>query len=292
MTDTTYIEPLPANLYFGPDVYNPFLEPPEDAVNYLAIVENAGPGIISSTTSRRQLLSSSNSLEEISPVSFNNNPLETSIAVHGRRLDGSSLTVGRGWSLILGRDDIPCNGTYDSECGRDPKSACMLYGHNDGKGGLVFDSFSGWLLMRLNEFKHGIIILKIETWQHKNHQGKWSPVLSSKLTEGWTEINNGMDDKKSGASAHRRRLAVDPSTVAEELCPEFKFEFAINGRIQSWSKEEFLAKRIFVQPVVETWTLLDDPSFTSGKEVSVELGIRMRGCQRINSFKLTHVYWS
>jgi hypothetical protein len=39
------------------------------------------------------------------------------------------------------------------------------------KGGIVFDSLSGWLLMRLKVAKECLFIIKLETWQHKNHQG-------------------------------------------------------------------------------------------------------------------------
>jgi hypothetical protein len=70
------------------------------------------------------------------------------------------------------------------------------------------------------------------------------------------------------------------------------FDYAINGKIETFTKAEFFQKKKFVQRVVETLTLLDNPQFASGKEVDVELGIRMRGCQRASVFKLTHVYWA
>jgi hypothetical protein len=298
MTDTSYIQLPPANIYFGPDVYNPALEPPEGEINYLAIVENDALPPTKASRQRRLL-----SDHESWLVPFSNQELETRDTKHvlrRRRLENTALTVGRGWALHISKDDIPCNGTYDSECSRQPGSSCLLYGTNDGKGGLVFDSLSGWLLMRLKAVKEGLIIIKLETWQHKNHQGGWAPVESSELTEGWTEENNGITSKSrnlrdmtmpQNTSVSIKRQLAGSSSTAPPLCSEFKFEFAINGRIQSWSKDEFLRKRIFVQPVVETWTLLEDPNFTKD-DVDVELGIRMQGCKRINNFKLTHVYWA
>ncbi len=110
----------------------------------------------------------------------------------------------------------------------------LLNGQNDGKGGIVFDSLSGWLLMRLKAVKEGLIIIKLETLQHKNHQGGWVRVESSELTEGWIEenngIGNGMDETKhtkplsttSGVQAHRRLSdgcrTPPPWNEARDIC--------------------------------------------------------------------------
>jgi hypothetical protein len=287
MTDTSYIQLPPANTYVGPDVYNPALEPPAGEVNYLAIMENDDMPF---NQSRRQLLPSSDAINESSQLDLSNRNFETASADHHRCLQGNSnLTVGRGWALHIYKDDVPCNGTYDAECGRVPRNSCLLYGHNDGKGGLVFDSLSGWLLMRVKRVKYGLIIIKLETWNHANTQGKWSPVESSELTEGWVEENNGTVQRRLVDTVEQSKETL---YVAPNPCPDFRFDFAINGQIQTLGKAKFFRMRKFVQSTVETWPLLDDPNFSFGKEVDVELGIRMRGCKRINSFKLTHVYWA
>ncbi len=239
---------------------------PEGEASYFAIIENDDKAF--SSTSRRQL-SSISTLDESRSVSSSSSQVKPPKAMHGCRLAAISFPIGRGWALNVGKDDIPCTGTYGAESGRQAGNPCLLNGHNDGKGGIVFDSLSGWLLMRLKE-----------TWQHKNHQGGWTSVESSELTDGCTEENNGMDEtthtrpqSTTGVNEHRR-LSV-ASTVARKLCPTFQFQYAINGQIQSMSPDEFLQKRIFVQAVVETWTLLDDPTFSSGQEADMELGCKV-----------------
>ena len=61
------------------------------------------------------------------------------------------------------------------------KRVYLLRGHNDGRGGLVFDSFSGWLILNLLRVRSGIIVLKMECWHKVNRAWK---------TQGWTSINN------------------------------------------------------------------------------------------------------
>ena len=189
---------------------------------------------------------------------------------------------GRGWSLHTKAGDFNCNGTWDSECGRGAGEPCLLSGHNDARGGLLFDSCSGWLLLRLKSLKEGIIIIKFESWHNSG---------ANFITEGWTSENNGAEGSRrlgqpAALDSHRELKAAVP-----EFCEDFVFEYAIDGDVHSLNKQELMSKRVMVQRVVETLTLLDDPDFTS-KEVDVELGIRIRGCQRINTFSLTHVYWA
>jgi hypothetical protein len=313
MTDTTYIRLPPGNIYLGPDVYNPALEPPEGQVNYLAIIENDVHPPTDEKHIRRQLRSSNVTDSSPSlPLSTTTNDVLMPAAVisqstrHRQLLQEHNLTIGRGWALHISKDDVPCNGTYDSECGRTPTTACLLSGQNDGKGGLVFDSLSGWLLLRF-KVQHGIIMIKLETWLHGNHKGGWTSVESSELTEGWTkennkgvlettttlnQWNNNTTKQKNATGFAKKRKGV--SSMAPALCPEFRFQFAINGQIQSWTKEEFLRKRLFLHWTVEAWTLLDDPTFSSGNNDGTEviLGIRMQGCKRLNSMKLTHVFWA
>ena len=78
----------------------------------------------------------------------------------------------------------------------------------------------------------------------------------------------------------------------ESLCPEFQFEFAIDGKIVSWSREEFSEHMLDIQRVVKMWTLLDDADFTAGEARDVELAIRQVGCGDEHHISLNHVYWS
>ena len=56
----------------------------------------------------------------------------------------------------------------------------LLRGHNDGRGGLVFDTFSGWLILNLPRVRNGIIVVKIECWHKANRAWK---------TQVWTSIH-------------------------------------------------------------------------------------------------------
>jgi hypothetical protein len=209
---------------------------------------------------------------------------------------------------------VYCNGTIDAdECGRDPKSPCLFVGHNDERGGLVFDSFSGWLLLTLKGVKEGLLIIVLETWLHPGSSGGFYNREPNELTETWTAENNGATTRRklrnvvsesqqeeekdeeevsSDASSFGRRQLKEAPNLAPDLCPDFSFEYAINGKIVSLNKAEFLEKKKFLHRVVETLVLLDDPTFSSGKALDVDFGIRMQGCKLLNRMKLTHVYWA
>lgn len=271
MKDTTYLPPDTPSLYEGPDVYNPILDPPEGEINYLDIMENDD----NPKASGRQLISlrggsvSPLTEEDERPVDRSyNNQLELGIDQSHRELEG--LPMGRGWSRDGKVGDKDCNGTWDSQCGRGAAEPCLLYGHNDGRGGWIFDSLSGWMVVKFT-IKEGIIIIKFDTWYTAD---------SAVLTKGWTAENNGAT---RGRDLTERRL---------DLCDAFRFEYAINGKITSLTKTEFEAKKMHPQRVVETMTLLDDPTFTNGKDMEVEVGVRLQGCQHASTFHLTHVYWA
>jgi hypothetical protein len=160
--------------------------------------------------------------------------------------------------------------------------------------------------------------LKIETWHFKNENPR---------THGWTSIDNarrlrsaesidldisypqniGMYDPDDGTGIvgfgeeeddgvnRERRMGqshreLKPSVP--EYCEDFKFEWAIDGRITSWNKDEFMAHFVAAQRVVELITLIEDASKLSEQEREVELAIRMTGCGNDKHFKLTHVYWA
>jgi hypothetical protein len=164
----------------------------------------------------------------------------------------------------------------------------MLYGHNDHRGGLIFDALSGWLILKLEQVKHGLITLKIEDWH-------WDKNPS---TENWFCENNdcptrslrGIEDaaarERDFPDRRRRTKAKVP-----DYCNAFEFEFAIDGEVTTWDLEEWKSREQTGARVAQFWTLLDDPDFTDEPR-DVELAIRMKGCERIKTFKLTHIYWS
>lgn len=92
------------------------------------------------------------------------------------------------------------------------------------------------------------------------------------------------------AEGERRRLKVQVPVY----CDDFRFEFAIDGVITSWNKDEFQQRVANIQRVVELIKLVEDPSLTNdgAEEREIELAVRMVGCGIQKQFQLTHVYWA
>jgi hypothetical protein len=162
--------------------------------------------------------------------------------------------------------------------------------------------------MTLEDLKEGIIVIKLHTWHVDSESTK---------TQGWDKVN--------GENA-RRRLGDDRFDVLSEVVKEtdpsrqfvevdeavdengerilkmrsydtpdlpdtFAFDYAIDGKITTLTRDQFLEQKKTIQRVVETITLLDDPGFTTGSK-NVEIAIRLRGCGRQCTFGVSHVYWA
>ena len=127
-------------IYDGPDVPNPSLMLPKEVVDVQAIVSN-----------RRQLLKRNAELEKA------NDSIKTPFNIRRR----TNAEAQKGWDL----DTLPgtCDGTTTAICGREASSDCLLYGHMDYQGGLIGDSSSGTLSMKLTNFTEGLIILKFDS---------------------------------------------------------------------------------------------------------------------------------
>uniref|UniRef100_A0A7S4J0A1 Uncharacterized protein n=1 Tax=Odontella aurita TaxID=265563 RepID=A0A7S4J0A1_9STRA len=120
------------------------------------------------------------SLSTVTPVPSQN----------GRRRAGpSNIVPGRGWQLDKEVLQTFCDGSYMSECGRNTVggawSNCRLYGHNDGRPGMIGDGLSGWLVMNVPKVKEGLILLRIE---------HWISIESDEMTVDWTVENDGKTD--------------------------------------------------------------------------------------------------
>ena len=300
-----YIPTYDANLYDPPDVTIPHLRVPDGEVDVLHIIEN---GILFAPTRGRMKAVN----QYLSPRPRNPN------------LDKPIIKPGQGMGLHAQSASDNCDGTFDTFCGRSASNNCLLMQHNDCRGALTMDSFTGWVVMNLENVEHGAIVLKIETWHltGENHR-----------TNGWLcENNENCPDAGAGGGRIRRGLQggntthtltsvvgsgsqsnltngrnggtmlswSDPLGEAEassvrrrrlDLCDAFKFHFAIDGKITTWNKEQFESRNKELQRNVNMWTLVDDPNLTGGKKKDVELAIRMEGCERVTTFYLTHVYW-
>lgn len=270
--DEYFPEP-PPNLYDPPDTRMPNLEVPKGAVDYVNIVEN-GVDFVSSPARKRAVA------DRLVHRKLSNQPY----------IRVSNLTYGIGWSLLTKSAADNCDGTYDSFCGRSKGDNCLLYGHNDDRGGIFMDSLSGWIVMNLENVEQGVIAVKFETWHLTNENPR---------TDGWTCINNHCGDRHLVAYESERPPIHPGSTVHRDLkkqsppaiCDDFKLEFAIDGEITSWDRAKFLERKSNPERVVEIVTLVDNPEFSINGPRDVELAIRIIGCQRINTFLFSHVYW-
>ena len=167
------------------------------------------------------------------------------------------------------------------------------------RGAIIGNEFSGWLVLTLDDLKEGIIVIKLHTWHIDSE---------STRTQGWTTVSNERHLRRLGeptdAFTHQKEFVIEDlneeglahrdlmrSYDTPDLPDTFVFEYAIDGKVTTLTKAEFLEKKKQLQRVVETLTLLDDPSFTSEAK-TVEVAIRLRGCGRQCTFGLSHIYWA
>jgi hypothetical protein len=271
------------NVYGPPDVRIPILDPPPGDLDVLVIVERG-----------------SDYTPLLAPTALAFYP----DAHPGIKTPSSQIRPGKGISLES-REGF-CDGTLDSFCSRGPDQTCLLRGHNDGRGGLVFDSYSGWLILNLPRVRQGIIVVKMECWHKANRAWK---------TQGWTSVNNQgdtddrlltvsnstLEDAVSNSSSTKTEQATGSSASTnqhrslnpdDEYCNSFQFQYAVNGDITTLDKDAFLERKHEIGKNVELLTILDDPAYTGGENKDIQIAIRMLGCGRRKVFKLTHVYWA
>ena len=256
----TELGPPPPNAFDPPDVFNPYLHPPKGAIDVLNILEQGVP---------------------FEPVLV---PDYTSIYKMPQFTQPPIMPLGKGLGLKSKSGDLFCNGSATSFCARG-EGDCILYGHNDGRNGIGFDGYSGWIVMNLPDVKHGYIAIKYHSWHQPDGLYK---------TEGWTSINNEARRLEPGTYSNStfqqntRRVKGE----APPYCDDFRFEYAIDGKVTSLNYTEWQPRSQLVQRVVEAFVLLEDPDYTGGQEREVEIAVRIIGCARSKHFALTHVYWT
>jgi hypothetical protein len=281
------------NAYDPPDVDNPYLHvhlSDASAVDVLAIVENGvdfQPSIARITEAAKS--EQAYSLAQQAATAAQTTGKSVNPAIQG----------GFGWELHSVASDN-CDGTYDSFCNRGPANDCLLAGYNDGKYGLLFDGYSGWMVFSLNMAynKQGVIVVSM----NDEHASRLS------ATKGWCSENN---TKKDCPSARGRRLSSSENHHQQQqdrrqleeaplaYCADFRFQFAINGQITTWDLAEFQQRQLLVQKEFNLWTLASgdqDDEYTkailSSTDPTVELAIRTTGCGRDKVLELTHIYWA
>jgi len=278
-------------------VHNPNYDIPEGEIDVLAIVSGRR---LTERTHTMALGNNQDSYRVMNQTSATSSLRGMRERPSTRRLD-TGIVPGTGWELF-GEPQGLCDGTYDAVCAHSGDEECFLYGHHDDRGAIVGNEFSGWLVMTLQGVKEGMIVMKLHTWHYASENTR---------TKGWTEVNNGaadhrvleeIEEEDEGPAFEWDRAyptILDPpsgrrlmrSYETPELPDTFQFEYAIDGKITTLNKQEFLENKQNLQRVVETLTLLDDPNFTSN-EKDVEVAIRLRGVERKINFGVSHIYWA
>ncbi|CAB9524870.1 expressed unknown protein [Seminavis robusta] len=167
----------PGYEYSPPDVFNPTMETPDGEFDYLAVVENG--------------------VDYPEFMAFDNSPLPPFALPTGNKViplgTKTELKQGKGWGVRAPGNADGCDGSYDGFCNRGQFNPCLLYGHNDNRGGLSFTSFSGWGIFTIPNVKEGLILIRLEWWGY----GKEHPE-----TRDWDKENDGDE-------AYARRLSEE-----------------------------------------------------------------------------------
>jgi hypothetical protein len=255
-------------LYEGPDVRNPMFDIPNGQVDVLAILNN-GRTFPDDKRSRQLSVKS---------------PFE--------RRASDVIVPGNGYELVNHPVGY-CDGSYNAICSRSAAADCLLYAHHDGRGGLFFHEYSGWIVMEIPKVRHGIIVIKMETWHFADEMT---------IAKDWTTVNNERnlrnrdnDDVGDGPDYGDEDEWENRNLKRAQIpyCDDFRFDFAVDGKITTYNAAEFQQADNAIQRVVECFTMLDDPKYMKdGEEKDVEVAIRMRGCGNDKVFSLTHVYWA
>ena len=304
---TDIIKPAPSGyvphndlkpLYEGPDAHNPAYDIPEGHVDVLSIVMGR----------RRMLSYEPDQLQAAVEKKQQSLPASTRRSRRTRRLQ-EEIVPGEGWDIVT-EPQGHCDGTYEAVCAHSAWEECFLIGHHDYRGAVVGCEWSGWLVMTLKALKEGIIVVKLHTWhwdRENPRTASWKSVngkrrlgqyVNSTLPSSVEHVDNHVGDlafpelelaPDSSSNDGRRRLMRSYDTP--ELPDTFYFDYAINGKVTSLNKTEFLQEKKQVQRVVETLTLLDNPNFVK-EEQDVEVAIRLRGVERRIVFGVSHIYWA
>ena len=273
-TQVEHINDPPESVYQPPDVFNENLHPPVGAVDVLSIIEAGVP--------YKSNLSPDYSHFYPKPK-FEKNP---------------TVPVGKGYHLNTYSGF--CDGSVDSWCNKGSDQNCLLYNHNDGRNGLIMDSYCGWMVTNLPELKHGFIALKFESW----HASKENP-----KTKSWNSVNNekrelyeendrtflrSSADLKQGNSVGYHGVEERNLKKAKvpDYCSDFRFEYSVDGKVTSLTKDEFVKRTGVIQRVVEVIPIVEDPSLTGGEEKEIEFAFRITGCENDKTFSVTHIYWA
>ena len=272
-------------IYEPPDVAIPSLLVPEGSLDVRAVVSASNTPLVRNLNvqeRRRQHLQ----LDDPYDVSDKDNrSLEKHILIQ----------PGLGVHLYNHMSGF-CDGSSNSFCNRDNATDCLLSGHNDARSGLIFDPFSGWIVVKVSDLRHGIIVAKLDLLNFENVRTKGWKKENDSINRRSLRTNNEESlniSKKDGYSElqFRRNLNLPPG-MGTFLHPDCKLQYAVNGDINTLEKANILELKQTVARAVMLYPILDDENYSGPQEV--EIAMRMTGCDQRNggTYRLTHLYWA
>jgi len=222
-----------------------------------------------------------------------------------RRQLAEEIVPGRGWEAHGWKTTNGfCDGSAQSECARDPENKCMMYGANDNHLDVWGTAMSGWLVFTVPKVREGIILVRLEWWCGTGSN-------KNKLTEKWTEVNDGMTTDTTPWDDPTRRAMVETSKNIDQedythrdlgkadmnkLIPQdLEFDYAINGVVKTMKHDEWKGHATPMGQNVGVWPLLDDISMAERdwEGESVEVAIRFRSKQSPQiPYCISHVYYA
>ena len=220
--------------------------------------------------------------------------------------DNDKIVPGYGIDIQWGRPGH-CDGSSHSWCDKTVSSKCLMGNVQDSHGMICFNGLSGWLVFEIKGVAHGFIGAKMEAW-HKSEENK--------VTEGWTEVNNGgkgnYEKSDNERSLHERdqkeRMLNDLSRMEDDIesdilkyndrrlgggkscgsVGDFVFEWAIDGNIVSWNQKQFCEHYTRLAYNNDFIKFMDDEK----KKGDFELAMRVKNTGSKEQMCVTHVYWA
>jgi hypothetical protein len=277
-------------LYEGIDILPPIWKLPEGEIDVHAITiasTYAAPELDNSLSEKDESTESSqNSRRLLRQVSTELPKLsiEDDFDVANKNRERSLVTYtdnvvpGEGWDVLFTKASVStgyCDGSPMSTCKRSKGNTCLLYGHNDGRIGIMGDGLSGWLVVTLPELKEGLVFARMEDWHPRNGE--------LKKTMTWSEVNDGMTDGEG------RELKRVPPPWPED----FMIDIAVNGKIhKSYTKEEWYK---YAEPIAYNnamYPLVDDKSFVGSGAIEIGIRLRSESNPRNAGMNLSHIYFA
>jgi len=226
-----------------------------------------------------------------------------------RVLAEEEITPGLGLGVDWGLIGV-CDGTSHHWCGKSCDSDCLMTGTQDHHGMVCFNGLSGWLVFDVKNVQHGFIGARLEPWHGD----------STTITKEWTSVNNGGKGnyEKSGRERqlheeHQERLRMKNVRKMKEetekdiqlvegkrdhrrlgggqscgLKGDYTFEWAINGKIVTWTQAEFCKRFTRLAYNFDVIKFMDDET----QKGDFEVAMRISSPGQVQEMCITHLYWS